>query len=172
MPLPSSGRWGALLSATKTSPFGSTKSQRGCSRPLAKPLTLRFGAAVGLPSADHPFAGAILTVGMYDLVGCGIVGFAPTEACSGNFALSPQPASSDVAAPARSKLKSVRMESPTLIELQAAVNRSAIALIKHGQGNIANARAGNPSPLRTFGQVTTIKAPFVGTLSRLAMISI
>ena len=41
-----------------------------------------------------------------------------------------------------------------------------------GQGRIANARAGNPRPFRTFGQVTTIKAPFDGTLSRLAITSI
>ena len=41
-----------------------------------------------------------------------------------------------------------------------------------GYGRIANARAGNPRPLRTFGQVTTISAPFAGTLSRLAITSI
>ena len=40
------------------------------------------------------------------------------------------------------------------------------------QGNIAKARAGNPRPSFTFGQVTTISAPFGGTLSRLAITSI
>jgi hypothetical protein len=39
-------------------------------------------------------------------------------------------------------------------------------------GNIANARAGNPSPFFTFGQVTTMTAPVAGTLSRFAITSI
>src|SRR5262249_14928466 len=39
-------------------------------------------------------------------------------------------------------------------------------------GKMAKARAGKPRPFRTFGQVTTISDPFVGTLSRLAMTSI
>ena len=39
-------------------------------------------------------------------------------------------------------------------------------------GRIAKARAGKPRPFFTFGQVTTISAPFGGTLSRLAIASI
>ena len=39
MPLLSSGRSGALVSATSTSPLGSTYSQRGCSRPRANAAT-------------------------------------------------------------------------------------------------------------------------------------
>ena len=39
------------------------------------------------------------------------------------------------------------------------------------QGRIANARAGNPKPFSTFGQVTTMMAPVAGTLSRLASTS-
>ena len=35
MPWPSSGRGGAFVSATSTSPLGSTCSQRGWSRPVA-----------------------------------------------------------------------------------------------------------------------------------------
>jgi hypothetical protein len=46
----------------------------------------------------------------------------------------------------------------------------ATALARYGK--IANARAGKPRPLRTFGQVTTISAPFGGTLSRFAITSI
>ncbi len=44
----------------------------------------------------------------------------------------------------------------------------------HGRphGRIANARAGKPRPFLTFGHVTTISAPFAGTLSRFAITSI
>ena len=44
--------------------------------------------------------------------------------------------------------------------------------VAHRHGRIAKARAGNPRPSLTFGHVTTISAPFVGTLSRFAITSI
>lgn len=52
----------------------------------------------------------------------------------------------------------------------AAVQPHRPRLARHGK--IAKARAGNPRPCFTFGQVTTISAPFGGTLSRLAITSI
>jgi hypothetical protein len=39
-------------------------------------------------------------------------------------------------------------------------------------GSIAKARVGNPRPSRTLGQLTTMRAPADGTLSRLAITSI
>ncbi len=50
------------------------------------------------------------------------------------------------------------------------LNRNDLPDRPHGR--IAKARAGKPRPSLTFGQLTTIKAPLVGTLSRLAMTSI
>ena len=64
MPLPSSGLGGALLSATSTSPLGSTYNQRGWSRPVANAATARPAAAVGVAPSGQPFAGAISTVGI------------------------------------------------------------------------------------------------------------
>jgi hypothetical protein len=54
--LAASGLGGALLSATSTSPLGSTSSQRGWSRPLRKGHHLQPGAACG-PAALRPAAG-------------------------------------------------------------------------------------------------------------------
>src|SRR5689334_8166339 len=94
MPLLSSGRSGALVSATSTSPFGSTYNQRGWSSPLAKAVTASPAAGFGLSPPVQPLATAMLTVGSSVSVGSGIGGFAPVDACSGNLAESPQPASS------------------------------------------------------------------------------
>jgi hypothetical protein len=50
-------------------------------------------AGPGISLACHPFAGAMLTVGISVDVGGGRVGLAPTVWSSGIFAESPQPAS-------------------------------------------------------------------------------
>ena len=81
MPLPSSGFGGALVSATSTSPLGSTYTVRGWSSPVAKALTAMPLAAVGLPPAGQPIALATLTVGSQELCGAGKVGEDP-KVCS------------------------------------------------------------------------------------------
>src|SRR5687767_9975378 len=91
-PLPSSGRGGALDSATSTSPLGNTCSQRGCDRPDANALTRMPLAATGVLPLGQPLAGAILTVGINVLFGGGSVGCGPSPALGGKRAVSPQPA--------------------------------------------------------------------------------
>src|SRR3984957_17810313 len=81
IPLPSSGFGGALVSATSTSPLGSTYTVRGWSSPVAKALTAIPLAAVGLPPAVQPIALATLTVGIQELCGAGRVGEGP-KVCS------------------------------------------------------------------------------------------
>ena len=54
---------GAFDSATRTSPFGSTYSQRGCDRSLARAVTVSPAAATGLPPSGQPTAGAMAIVG-------------------------------------------------------------------------------------------------------------
>ncbi len=90
-PLNSSGRSGALVSATSTSPFGSTYTQRGWARPVAKARTSRPGAASGLAPSGQPFAGAILTVGIRVSFGSASCGLEPTVDSNGSFAVSAQP---------------------------------------------------------------------------------
>ena len=78
IPLPSSGRGGAAVSATSTSPFGKVYNQRGCSRPVAKAFTWTPAGAVGFRSGGQPLASAICTTGMVFFSGSGRAGFAPT----------------------------------------------------------------------------------------------
>ncbi len=90
MPLPSSGRSGAAVSATSTSPFGSTYSQRGWSSPSANATTSVPPAATGrLPSAQ-PTAGAIFTVGISDFSGFGSSGSGPMPRSTSRLASLPQ----------------------------------------------------------------------------------
>src|SRR5215217_2919779 len=49
-------------SATRTSPFDRTSIHLGCSRLVAKALTWRPGAAIGVCPAAHPLAAGILSV--------------------------------------------------------------------------------------------------------------
>src|SRR6185369_16241958 len=78
MPLASSGRSGAFVSATSTSPLGSVYTQRGCVRPVAKAFTSTPCGAVGLPPSGQPFASATCTTGMVCLSGLASAGFGPT----------------------------------------------------------------------------------------------
>src|SRR5205814_7500892 len=80
IPLLSSGRAGALVSATSTSPLGSTYTQRGCSSPCAKATTDVPSAAMGFPAGGQPLAATTLTRGMRDLLGGGNEGWAPWPA--------------------------------------------------------------------------------------------
>src|SRR3978361_928368 len=91
IPVPSSGLGGAFVSATRTSPLGSTKSQRGWLRPAAKAATFNVGAAVGDVPAGQPFSGAMLTVVMRVSCGGGSSGLGPIPADDGSVASSPQP---------------------------------------------------------------------------------
>jgi hypothetical protein len=100
MPLPSSGRSGALVSATRTSPLGSTSSQRGWFRPLANAPTRKPAAAVGVLPSGQPLAGAICTVGIRLLFGSGSCGYGPSLAAGAKRAVSlPQPAKAPNAKP-------------------------------------------------------------------------
>ncbi len=81
---------GALLSATSTSPFGSTSSQRGCARPWAKATTRVPRAGKGVAPAGQPTAGAMFTVGMRALRGSGSSGCGPVPAAKGRRADSAQ----------------------------------------------------------------------------------
>jgi hypothetical protein len=89
---PESSFGGAFDSATSTSPLGSTCSQRGCSRPPANSVTVRPAAGVGLAPCGQPFAGAMSTVGISVLFGCGSCGFGPMPASAGSLAVSPHAA--------------------------------------------------------------------------------
>ena len=84
---------GLLLSATSTSPLGSTCTQRGWSRSRASAVTAKPAMGLGVSPSGQAFAGAILTVGIRPLLGCGRVGVAPMPAAGGSDAMSPQAAS-------------------------------------------------------------------------------
>ena len=96
-----SGVCGLFDSATSTSPFGSTYSQRGWSRPWARACTSSPCAACGLAPSGQPFAGAMSTVGIRLRFGAGNCGAGPMPAPAGRVDLSPQPASTDSAAAAK-----------------------------------------------------------------------
>ena len=113
MPLAASGLGGASLSATSTSPLGSTNSQRGWSRPLANAFTRVPAAPCGITPSDQPFAGAMFTVGISVRCGCGKVGCGPVPSETVNVAISPQPASARPSRPTKTPSKSNRMSRPT-----------------------------------------------------------
>ena len=92
IPLPSSGRGGALVSATSTSPLGSTQSHRGWSSPRANAATAVPSAATGLPPSGHPLAVTTCTSGIGALFGGGRVGWGPVPAETGSFADEAHPA--------------------------------------------------------------------------------
>src|SRR5690242_21602755 len=83
-PLRSSGLGGASVSATSTSPFGSTYTQRGCWRFAAKASTASPGAGAGFPPDGQPFAGATFTVGMTEECGAGSSGVSPVPTSDGS----------------------------------------------------------------------------------------
>ena len=93
MPPPLSRRGGALLSATSTSPLGSTYNQRGCCSPVANGVTAVPGAPMGWVPWGQPWAGATLTVGIKDGFGGGRLMPVPMPAVIGSLAVSPQAAS-------------------------------------------------------------------------------
>ena len=86
MPLPSPGRFGALVSATNTSPLGSTYSQRGWSSSEAKALTSSPAAGFGCSPLRHPIASATLIVGTSPRLGSGKTGLGPWAFSSGTSA--------------------------------------------------------------------------------------
>src|SRR5205085_2135446 len=79
--LPSSGLSGALVSATRTSPLGSTYNQRGCTRPVANALTAVPDTGVGAVPVGQPLAGATCTTGTTCFSGAGRLGLGPTLVC-------------------------------------------------------------------------------------------
>src|ERR1700682_3595551 len=99
MPLLSSGFGGALVSATNTSPLGSTYSVRGWSSPVANACTAMAFAGVGLPPAGQPIAVAILTVGVHECCGAGKVGEGPKVCSTVEVSCSSQAASDSARAP-------------------------------------------------------------------------
>src|SRR3546814_17131867 len=68
---------GPLVSATSTSPLGSTYSQRGSSRPPAHRVTVNPGSGVGLAPLGKPSAGAMSTDGIRVRFGHGQIGRSP-----------------------------------------------------------------------------------------------
>src|ERR1051325_11640091 len=107
MPLLSSGRSGALVSATSTSPFGRTYSHRGCCRPSANASTFVPAAATGVAPAGHPTAVATFTSGSIDVCGGGSSGCGPTPAESGRCAAD---AHADRTHPARATVQRFSMQ--------------------------------------------------------------
>src|SRR5687767_1108189 len=85
-------RGGPADSATSTSPFGSTYTQRGWSSPFANGATCVPAAATGFTPSGQPLAGAMRTVGIGDFVGSGREGSGPVPAWNGSLAIAPQPA--------------------------------------------------------------------------------
>src|SRR6185503_3387405 len=104
MPLPSSGRSGALVSATSTSPFGSTISQRGWSSPVAKALTFRPWGDCGLPPCGQPTAGATSSVGTVCFCGAARAGSGPTSPASAWVEGLEQPARAIASAESRGRI--------------------------------------------------------------------
>src|ERR1700730_14241109 len=76
-PLLSSGLGGASASATSTSPFGSTYSQRGCWSSAASAVALVPSATCGFAPSCQPVALATRSVGRIDLVGATNCGDGP-----------------------------------------------------------------------------------------------
>jgi len=102
-PLASSGLGGALVSATSTSPLGSTNSQRGWLRFVANALTATPAGAAGFSSAGQPLAGATCIVGITCLSTGLMTGCGPTVSggeATGPVLLSPGIAWADSAAAA------------------------------------------------------------------------
>ena len=97
-PLASPAYCGEFVSATSTSPFGSTYSQRGWFSPVSNALTVRPGAAIGLAPFCHPTTLATFTVGNGVCTGGGNCGLGPVPAETGNVAVSEQPNSTAVPA--------------------------------------------------------------------------
>ena len=89
-PVDPGGLGGALLSATSTSPLGSTYSQRGWSRPLAKAATRVPVAATGVAPVGQPWAGATFTVGTKVGLGAGSLGVGPVPSATDRLAWPPQ----------------------------------------------------------------------------------
>ncbi|MNX89410.1 hypothetical protein D3C86_1214240 [compost metagenome] len=108
-PEASSGLGGALVSATSTSPLGSTYSQRGWSSPPAYAVTARPLAATGCAPGGQPTARAVFTVGMRVVLGGGNLGFGPMPASTGSVATSPQALSITSARPAASEIRRMCM---------------------------------------------------------------
>src|SRR3984957_10776893 len=119
MPLLSSGFGGALVSATNTSPLGSTYSVRGWSSPVANAFTARPFAGVGLPPAGQPIAVAILTVGVHKCCGAGKVGEGPKVCSTADVSCSSQAASGSARAP-------IHIASNNLLRISAPACRGAI----------------------------------------------
>src|SRR5690349_15546361 len=92
MPVLSSGRSGAFVSATRTSPFGNTYSHRGCSSPFANAVTVVPAAPVGFVSLVHPTASTTLIVGSGEVFGGGRIGVGPVPSVTASRADAPQPA--------------------------------------------------------------------------------
>src|SRR5687768_14527260 len=86
------GFGGEFVSATSTSPFGNTWSQRGCSSLSAYAATLSPAAAIGVVPAGQPTALATLTTGISDVRGGGSCGLEPIPASTGSRAAPPQAA--------------------------------------------------------------------------------
>src|SRR5215204_1420736 len=86
---PLSGRGGALVSATRTSPFGSTCSHRGWFKPRAKATTDAPPAGSGAASGGHPFAVTTLTTGINEPFGGGRTGLAPVPSMTLSLARAP-----------------------------------------------------------------------------------
>ena len=78
IPLPSSGRGGAAVSATSTSPLGRVYSQRGCCRSAGEGIDRDARGAVGFMPGGQPLASATCTTGMVFFSGAGSAGSDPT----------------------------------------------------------------------------------------------
>ena len=91
---------------------------------MARAVTARPDAGVGIAPAVHPFAGAMLTVGIMDGLGAGSVGLGPTAAPSGRLEESPQAASMQVNTAAIKSLNVWGMTSPRSEGLKEAAGRS------------------------------------------------
>ena len=153
---PRAGAGCLLVSATSTSPFGSTWSQRGWSSPWAKAATASPGAGTGASPAAQPSAGAMSTVGRSPCRGSGRAGSGPTPAAKGSPSRPPQAARASVRA-------TPRRARPRVPRLRAAGRSSPVAegpsMVVLPFGCAATGGAGAVSPPRDSSRARTATGP-------------
>src|SRR3989344_3161413 len=91
-------------SAARTSPFGSTSSQRGWSRPSAKRVTVNPGGALGAAPADQPTTSGTPMVGIRLLFGAFSGGLGP-KPTKGSLDPLEQPAAARKASSGRARTR-------------------------------------------------------------------
>ena len=146
------GLAGALVSATSTSPLGSTSIQRGWSKPVAKAATRVPVAACGVAPAGQPVARAMFTVGSNVLLAAGSTGEVPVPCATVSVATSPQPpitsapAITMTAAGRPAKYVVIQGTAQSCIEVRAAATSQFIQILTQDPAAAPRGRPGGLKP--------------------------